>query len=132
MIITTYLYFQDSADFCSGAVIQENRPLGPPSAVPEVFRLELMVLDASGEGDRTAALVLRNDTANAVLIMVPSVLNEFGVEGGAPWFCGAVRRVRLVIGCLLPQVIILEALLRPGIKESERKIKCLINFKNIS
>merc|ERR1719228_1447028 len=98
---------------------EQERPLTAPPTVPVILRLELVVLDTAHY--RLPLLCgLRKSSRDSVSVVVHGVARHFGLDGSAKSLHCRVRAPGLVVARLLPQVVVLEGLLRPGVSESPR------------
>lgn len=115
-LVVVHLDFEDTFDVGVGTVYRDG-PLGSPPSVPEVLGFEAVIFDAGGQYDRSSRLGLPEHAADSVLVVVPGVLEKLEVQGGPPGFGVLVKRVRLEVGGVLPQVVVPEGLPTPGIVE---------------
>ena len=96
---------------------ERDRPHGAPPAVPEVFRLKLVVLDADVERDLPVHRSAEH-RAGPVAVVVGGVCERLDVQHRAPLLGRVVAVVVLQIGRFLAQVVELEALLGARIEET--------------
>lgn len=94
-------------------------PLRAPSTVPVVLRLELVILNAQRQCYLICGWIVSTEhRANAMAIMIGSVLNRFNVKGRAPRLGSGFRLRVLKVGRFLSKMIVLERLLCAWVEES--------------
>lgn len=122
VLVVVHLHLEDALHLGGGAAPHGHRPLRAPAAVPVVLRLELVVLDArrQGDGSPRGLAVPADHAAHPMLVVALRVLQELGVEGGPPRLCVLVRFVRLVVGRLFAQVVVLKGLLAARVEKTVR------------
>lgn len=119
ILVVVHLQLQHALEFGRAGTGRREAdvPHRAPPAVPEVLRLELVVLDAYAQRDVSVdgAPVHR---AGSVAVVIRTVRQRFDVQHGAPRFRQVIALMVLQVQGLFAQVVEFEALFGARVKKS--------------